>query len=337
MATPSHQPTPESIFQALNAYQRSEALKGGIDLELFTHIADGASTTSELAARCKANERGIRILCDFLTIDGFLTKNNGAYGLSPEAAIFLNKKSPAYIGSFADFLLHPINTAKYQNMAEIVRNGGALPSQMGHMDPDHPIWVNFARSMAPMAAMAGRALAPIVTKPGTPVKVLDIAAGHGWYGISVAQFNPAAQIVAVDWKNVLSVALENAAKAGVTDRYQTVPGSAFDVDFGSGFDLVLLPNFLHHFGHAANVALLKKIRAAIKPGGQVATLEFVPNDDRVTPSVPAAFSLIMLATTDQGDAFTFRELDQMFRDAGFRESTIQDLPQSPNRLILSNA
>jgi 2-polyprenyl-3-methyl-5-hydroxy-6-metoxy-1,4-benzoquinol methylase len=319
----------------MNAYQRSMTLKGAIDLELFTHIADGATTAAELARRANASERGIRILCDYLTIQGFLSKTGQTYGLSPDAAVFLNKKSPAYMGSMADFLVHEVNLSKYRDIAAVVRHGGALPSPDGHMDPDNPIWVEFARSMAPMAAMGGRNLAPIVTQPGTPVKVLDIAAGHGLYGISVALFNPAARIVAVDWKNVLAVALENAARVGVTDRYQTISGSAFEVDFGSGYDLVLLPNFLHHFSPAANTALLKKIRAALKPGGRVATLEFVPNDDRISPPMPAAFSMIMLATTDHGDAFTFHELDQMFRDAGFGESKLQDMPQSPQRLILT--
>jgi 2-polyprenyl-3-methyl-5-hydroxy-6-metoxy-1,4-benzoquinol methylase len=337
MSTPAQQPSPEVIFNAMNAYQRSMTLKGAIDLELFTHIADGATSAAELARRCSASERGVRILCDYLTIQGFLTKNDGNYGLSPDAAVFLNKKSPAYMGSMANFLVHEVNLSKYRDIAAVVRHGGAIPSPEGHMDPDNPIWVEFARSMAPMAAMAGRTLAPMMTKPGTPIKALDIAAGHGLYGISVAQFNPAAQVVAVDWKNVLAVAVENAAKAGVSDRYQTVPGSAFEVDYGSGFDLVLLPNFLHHFDASANTALLKKIHAALKPGGLVATLEFVPNPDRITPPMPAAFSLIMLASTDRGDAYTFRELDQMFRDAGFGESTVQDMPQSPQRLILTKA
>ncbi len=237
----------------------------------------------------------------------------------------------------ANFLLHELNLSRYRDVAAVVRHGGALPSSDGHMDPENPIWVEFARSMAPMAAMAGRTLAPMVTRPGVPVKVLDIAASHGLYGIAVAQFNPAARIVAVDWKNVLAVALENASKTGVSDRYQTVPGSAFDVDFGSGFDLVLLPNFLHHFNASTNTALLKKIHAAMKPGGLVATLEFVPNPDRISPTMPAAFSLIMLASTEHGDAYTFRELDQMFRDAGFGESTVQDMLQSPQRLILTKA
>ena len=106
MASPSTQPNPEVIFETMNAFQRSMTLKGAIDLDLFTHIADGATTASALARQCSASERGIRILCDFLTTHGLLTKTGEHYGLSPDAAVFLNKKSPAYMGSMANFLVH---------------------------------------------------------------------------------------------------------------------------------------------------------------------------------------------------------------------------------------
>jgi len=53
---------PLPIFNALNAYQQTMALKGAIELELFTHIAEGAVTAPEIAQRCHAAERGIRIL-----------------------------------------------------------------------------------------------------------------------------------------------------------------------------------------------------------------------------------------------------------------------------------
>jgi len=98
-----------------------------------------------------------------------------------------------------------------------------------------------------------------------PMRVLDIAAGHGLFGIEIAKQNPQAHIVAVDWARVLDVAYENACKAGVGERYERLPGSAFDVDYGGPYDAVLLTNFLHHFDVAACVGLLKKVRAALKP------------------------------------------------------------------------
>jgi ubiquinone/menaquinone biosynthesis C-methylase UbiE len=331
----NQKPTPALVFEALNRYQHTMALKGAIDLELFTRMAEGATTPAAIAAKCNASERGVRILCDYLTVLGFLTKADGNYGLTQESALFLNKRSPAYMGTIASFLVSPTALADFRDVAALVRKGGTLDGA-GTMEPENDVWVDFARSMVPIATIVAQVVAPIVAEPERKQKVLDIAAGHGMYGISVARHNPAAEIVAVDWNKVLDVAVENAAKAGVRDRYRTIPGSAFAVDFGTGYDLVLLPNFLHHFDVPTNVELLKKIRAAMNPAGRVATVEFVPNDDRVSPPIPASFAMMMLGRTERGDAYTFRELDQIFREAGFGESRMQDLEPSPQRLVLTN-
>ncbi len=329
------QPNPASVVEALNAYQRSFALKGAIELEVFTHIADGAATSDEIAPRCNASARGMRILCDYLTIAGFLTKHGNRYGLTLDSATFLSKRSPAYMGTVANFLLTDEHLTNFRDMAAVVRKGGVVQSDEGNMSAENPVWVEFARSMVPMVALFARTMAPIVAEPGKEMKVLDIAAGHGMFGIEVAKHNTVAEIVAVDWKNVLEVALENARAAGIADRYRTIAGSAFDVDLGSGYDVALLPNFLHHFDPATNIALLKRIRAAMNPDGLLATLEFIPNEDRVTPPSPASFALMMLGSTAHGDAYTFREYDRMFREAGFGESRQVDFGPAPQQLILT--
>src|SRR5207247_1296378 len=159
---------PSAVFQALAAYQETEALRAAIEIDLFTALGAGAATAKEIAARCNASERGVRILADYLVVNGFLGKDGRRYALAPVAEL---------LASLLD-------------------------------------------------AAAGR-----------PWKVLDIAAGHGLFGITLARYNPKAEIVAVDWKNVLAVAEENARAAGIADRFQTLPGSAFEVDYGSGYDL----------------------------------------------------------------------------------------------------
>jgi hypothetical protein len=86
MTTPRDTPSPDIVFGTLFAYQGTAALRCAIDLELFTAIDEGARTVSALASRCRASERGIRILCDFLSSAGFLTKSDGDYALTPESA-----------------------------------------------------------------------------------------------------------------------------------------------------------------------------------------------------------------------------------------------------------
>ena len=112
-----------------------------------------------------------------------------------------------------------------------------------------------------------------------------------------------------------------------------LPGSAFDVPFGGPYDAVLLTNFLHHFDVPTCVGLLKKVRAALKPGGISATLEFMPNEDRVSPPMAAGFSLTMLTSTPAGDAYPFSELEAMHHEAGFQQVTAHPVARSPHTVV----
>ena len=330
------QPTPALLFDTVNGYQRTAAIKAAIELEIFTAIARGQQTAAEIAQARGTSERGTRILCDYLVIIGFLTKGDGRYELTPESAVFLDKESPAYLGSMIDFTLSPMLVDNFRDLTEAVRKGGAA-GETKPLEPEHPVWVKFARAMAPMMSMPAQQLARLVDpEANQPLKILDIAAGHGLFGIALAKQNPHAEITAVDWPNVLEVAKENAAAAGVSARHHLKPGSAFDVDYGTDYDLVLLTNFLHHFDIASCESLLRKVNSALKDGGRAATLEFVPNEDRVSPPQAAAFSLTMLGATPAGDAYTFAELGEMCREAGFSRSEFHELPPTIHRVVISH-
>ena len=329
-------PTPERIFNTLNAYQQTAALKSAIELDVFTAIGAGANTTTAIAAKTGAAEKGVRILCDYLTIQGFLTKEQGRYALTQESAVFLDRKSPACAGSMAKFLGGEELRSNFESLTQAVRNGGSLSSGRDNTKPNDEFWVAFARSMAPLTVPSSEFIAGLLrADEGKPCKVLDIAAGHGMYGITVARKNPKAEIVALDWPAVLQVAQENAQKFGVADRYSMRAGSAFEVEMGSGYDCVLLTNIFHHFDVPTCEKLMRRVHTALKPGGKAITLEFVPNEDRVSPPTAAAFSLIMLANTDTGDAYTFAEYEKMFRNAGFVKSTLHPLSEMPQQVVVS--
>src|SRR2546423_13740426 len=200
----SGQPAPALLFDTFNAYQRTQAVKTAIELELFTAIGEGTTTAKEIAERCETSERGIRILCDFLTIIGFLTKQDARYGLTLDSATFLDKRSPAYMGTVSEFILSPHIVDNFDRLTEAVRNGGCTTDSA--LEPDHPMWVNFARAMAPMMAMPAQLLAQLVDpEKNKPLRVLDIAAGHGLYGLAFAKQNPEVEVTAGDWPNVLGV------------------------------------------------------------------------------------------------------------------------------------
>jgi 2-polyprenyl-3-methyl-5-hydroxy-6-metoxy-1,4-benzoquinol methylase len=332
-----HGPSPELFFDTISAYQRTESLRAAIEIDLFSHVAAGRHTADELAKPCQAGPRGIRILADHLTIMGFLNKHEDRYELTADTKVFLDRKSPAYLGGTLNFLLAPGLRECFQQLTAAVRRGGTAISDEGTVSHDNPIWVEFARAMAPLMQMPAQLLTDLVGgEKSQPLRVLDVAAGHGLFGISIANRYPQSHITAMDWPNVLTVAQENARRAGVGQRYSLLPGSAFDVDWGGPYDIVLLTNILHHFDKPSCERLAAKAYKALAPGGRALTLEFVPEPDRITPPSTANFALVMLATTAHGDAYTFAELKSIFAGAGFRNSEFRALPPTTQQAVVSH-
>jgi 2-polyprenyl-3-methyl-5-hydroxy-6-metoxy-1,4-benzoquinol methylase len=334
MTTQIQQPTPERFFSAVNSYQLTEAIKSAIELEVFTAVSEGSTTAAMIAKRCRATERGMRILCDFLTIHGFLTKQATTYSLAPDSALFLDRNSTAYVGSAIEFLLTPRLRECHAHLTEAVRRGGTALGN-GMLDPDNPDWVKYAQGMMPSVRRNAEIVAAELRKEREAHKVLDLAASHGLFGISVAKQNPGAHIYASDWKNVLEVAQKNADAMGVGDRYHLIPGSAFETDFGNGYDLALITNLLHGFDAPTCTNLMRKVHIALNPGGRAAIAEYVPNSDRVSPPIAAAFSLTMLAATASGDAYTFAELESIAKAAGFVGVALSAVELGRNSLVIA--
>ncbi|MGC2718032.1 MAG: class I SAM-dependent methyltransferase, partial [Candidatus Acidiferrales bacterium] len=329
--------TPERVMEAFRGYQRTAAMKAAIELDLFTLIGAGKNSVAELAAAAHASERGIRILCDNLAVEGFLNKAGAAYTLAPDAQVFLDRKSPSCINdAAAGFFASQEVIRSFDSLAEAVRKGGTAAQGEGMMDPNDPLWVDFAVSMVSVQRPMASGLAKVLNaEAGNPWKVLDIASGHGLFGVVLAARNPNAEIYSQDWAPVLEVAQKNADAAGVSARFHKIPGDAFKEDLGSGYDLVLLTNFLQLLDVAAIEIFLKKVYRVLKPGGRVVTVGFIPNEDRISPPAPGLFSLMMLATTPGGDAYTFSDYDRMFRAARFTRSEQVALPNVPQQLIIS--
>jgi len=343
MTTPPNgsAPDPGRIIGMMTAFEQTAALSAAIGLGLFSAIAKGARTVDALSEACAAAPRGVRILADTLVVFGLLTKVDGLYGLTPEAAAFLDEAQPTYIGAAARFLASPEKIALYfDDAVGWARRGG--PVDQANTTPDSAVWVDFARGMANfMRPVAERLAETLASLAPADSRILDIAAGHGLFGIEIAKRREDAHITALDWAAVLEVALENAQSAGVGDRFETRAGSAFEAELGGPYDLVLIPNFLHHFDDATCVAFLTRVAASLsnpqgdRPGGAAAIVEYTPDATRVAPPVPALFALSMLTGTPAGDAYMAEDLAQMCRLADLDDIAIAPLARTQQTLLLA--
>lgn len=326
--------SPENFVDRLFfGYQYTAALKAALELDVFTAIGEGCADVASLAERCSAAPRGIAALCNSLVVMGFLTKSSDSYAQSTDAGVFLDRRSPTYIGGSHEFAAAPEMTALVlQDPAGTVRSGGA--AGLANTTPDHPIWVRYARAMAPFSARVAELVVQQMGK-APPRRVLDIAAGHGLFGIAFGRRFAECRVTGLDRRGVLAVARENATAAGIAERYDTIEGNAFEVAWGDGYDAVLVPNFLHFFDMASSTDILRRARAALVPGGHVAIVEFVPNDDRVSPPFPALFTMFMLFTTPAGTTYTAPELAGMLANAGFGSPQVTPLLPTPSTLVLA--
>jgi 2-polyprenyl-3-methyl-5-hydroxy-6-metoxy-1,4-benzoquinol methylase/predicted transcriptional regulator len=326
----------ELFFQTVHAHQRSESLKAAIQLGVFTAIGDGAEA-EEIASRCNASVRGIRILCDYLVMVGFIEKaKTGGYKLTPDSKTFLDSRSPFFVGGTVELMLSPHMTDGFKDLATVVRTGTTTLERGGILAPEHPVWVNFARTMTPLVRMPAEVLASILgSDTARSWKVLDVAAGSGLFGIAVAKRYPRSQVVALDWQNVLAIAKENAVSEGVASRYSVIPGSAFEVELGRDYDVALVPNFLHHFDLGTIETFMSKIFEALKPGGRAVLLEIVPNEDRISPPNSVTFSMIMLGNTKGGNAYTFSEFQSILQRIGFANVELRPMPPTPFSVIFA--
>ncbi len=326
------QPTPLKFMEAVNGIQKAAVARAAIELDVFTRLGEGLSTAGEVAAACACAPRGMRVLLDALTVLDLVVKHEGRYTLTRDSALFLDRRSPEFMGSCVEFQHAPFMQSAFLHFTDAVRRGGAVTEPEGTVAPEHEVWVRYARDMMPLALPQARKAAEVA---GAVFSVVDLAAGHGMFGITILQHSPHARCLAVDWPNVLELARENAQKAGVQDRYETSPGNAFEVDLGRNHDLILLPNILHHFDRQACETLLRRAHSALRPAGRVFVVELVPHEDRVTPSAPAWFATMMLATTPQGDAYTLSEYTSMLAATGFAKPEPHPIPGSARTLLVS--
>ena len=248
---------------------------------------------------------------------GLLTKEGGKYGLTPLASEHLVPGKPMYLGDMRNIFASPMFWSAMPRLAETVKKGGTTMETHAET-PAHPFWETFAQSSAAMAFPGSMALDGIVGKwiDGKPkCRVLDIAAGSGIYGFTLAK-HPNVELVSLDWPNVLEKTREWAGRLGVDGkRVSYKAGNLFEVDYGGPYDLILLSHVYHHFDAPTCAALTKKVASALAPGGRVAVQDMVYDPMLENPGA-AMFSVVMLMWTQKGESFSLADYTKWFAEAG---------------------
>jgi ubiquinone/menaquinone biosynthesis C-methylase UbiE len=307
---------PQPLMQMWFSFAPSYILHAAVDLDVFSHIAAGNGTAAEVARAAQATKRGTRMLLDALTGLGLLSKRDGRYELAPLAAEYLVRGRPNY----AAWILEtgePL--ASWNRLSDTIRSGRSQ-RPVDHQEEAERFFPVLVRSLHVFNREQGRRLAEALGAGGTRsgLHVLDVACGSGVWGIAIAEADPRSRITAQDFPGVLDLTREYLQRHGVERQYDFAPGDLNEVDFGENrFDLAILGHVVHSEGEKSSRALFRRVHRALKPGGRVAILDMVPNDERTGPPFPLFFALNMLVQTTQGDTFTLAEYTRWLNEAGF--------------------
>lgn len=284
---------------------------------VFDLLDESPKTVGELAEQSGASERGLAAILNSLVALELLAKDGDRYSLTPESATFLVSTKPGFHGNLFHHMTDQI-LPKWMQLDHAVRTGKPTIAVNAEHDRAH-FFAGFVESLFPLSYHAAQTLGDHlgVSNATQPIRVLDIAAGSGVWGIALAEKSPHVRISAVDWPEVLEVTKKVAARHRVADRLNAIPGDIREADFGKGHHVATLGHILHSEGRERSRELLRKVFDALAPGGTIAIAEFVPNDDRTGPPQPLLFAVNMLVNTDQGDTFTFAEMNEWLRETGF--------------------
>ena len=318
--------TPERIMQMAWGYAPPLIIQAAVSCGLFDRLDRSPKTAQQLAKQAGASERGISAILNALVGLQLLSRKGDRYALTPESAAFLVSSKAPYYGAFFHHTTEQL-IPKWLQINKVVRTGKPAMA-VNHERDGESFFVDFVETLFPLSYPAAKALGEHLqlSKSKDPVNVLDIAAGSGVWGIALAEQSRHVRMTAVDWPSVLKVTERTARRHGVGNRLKTLPGDLLKVNYGNGHHIATLGHILHSEGKERSRRLLKKTFDALCPGGTIAIMEFVVNHDRTGPPMGLLFAVNMLVNTKAGDTFSFEEISQWLREAGFRKPRLLEVP-----------
>ena len=326
--------TPDTIIQHLWSARSAMVLVAGVNLEVFTHIANGKRTVADIARAAKANKRGMEYLIDALVGLDYLTKKGDRYGLTPASEAFLVKGKGTYMGAFTEETM--MNYQAWGQLTEVVKTGKPLIKAESDATA-REFFPRLVTAIFPMSFGGAQAVARSLTdkQKAKIKKILDVGAGAAPWSIAFAQAIPEARVTVVDYAEVTPIARQYAERFGVADRFEELSGSYHDVNFGRHqYDLAILGHIIHLEGEKRGKKLLKKTAAALREGGMLLIAEMVPNDTRTRPALPLVFGLNMLLHSSEGGVYTMKQYREWLKEAGFTKIWTVDAP-APSPIILA--
>jgi ubiquinone/menaquinone biosynthesis C-methylase UbiE len=315
---------PVAAGHAMFGMPMARVMIAGQRLGIFARLARGAAKGDQVAQDLGMDPAGTMLLLDSLAALEHVDKRKDQYSLSRSGRKWLDPDSPDYVGTYIEHCFD--YWSWWDRLEDIVRTGEGI--EIHDFAPGDPHWETYIRGQFELARISSPEVAKALRLPPRPESLLDVAGGHGWYSAELCRRHPTLHATVLDLPGSAAVGRRIIAEQGMSDRVRHVDGDMMSADLGGPHDGALVFNIVHHLPPEQNIALLRRIHAALQPGGTVAVLDlWLPEDDR-RPDASAMLGLFFYLTSSAA-TYAERDVRAWLTDAGFeriRKVGIRRLP-----------
>jgi 2-polyprenyl-3-methyl-5-hydroxy-6-metoxy-1,4-benzoquinol methylase len=312
---------PVPIADTMGALLLARTVMTATSLGIFDALADGARSARAVAAVCGTDLQATGKLLFALAGSRYLQVADDRYVLAPMARKILLQSSP---GSVRDAVLHRyLDVALLEHAEEFVRTGQCAEF---HANLTSGEWGLYQRGQRAHAVFSAREVARRMPIRANPERMLDVGGGHGYYSVALCRWYPALRSTILDLPQAAEHSAPALAREDVADRVDYRTGNALTEDLGHGvYDLILVANLIHHFDEPGNRDLMRRIGAALRPGGYCVILEFFRSTSARRAGQIGALLDFYFAISSAAGTWSFGEVARWQRDAGL-------VPRRPLRL-----
>lgn len=318
--------SPDSIIDSILAYRRAKVLMVAAYYKVFDHL-QRPCTAAQLARRLSLHPRATEIVLDSLTASGYLLKSSSRYRNSAVASSRLVSTAPAYMGDNLKY--QEIISEAWQDLRGCLKRGEATRPLSYWLDEHEGFTDEYIRGMANIAKNPAAEIARLVPSRGSQ-SLLDLGCGPGSYSAAFLDTNPLLTADLFDLPGTLKITgalMSN--RPALRGRYRLRPGNYLTDSYGRArYDIALLSHITHDESPASNLRMLRKCRAALRPGGRAVIHDFIVDEKRTAPEFGALFSVHMLAYTAGGRTYTLREYKGWLEKAGFTKLRVRRIGQA---------
>lgn len=323
--------SPAPLEALLSGVHQSYALLAGLQLDLFTQLADGPRTVEQLAAAVGGDPQRLAALLHFLVSMEFLTVADGRFANTALADRWLVRGRPgSYVGMAGQ--LTEVWGAVAQTAASI---------QTGHACGAHD-YTQISREQQ-LAIYQGldagvetavQRLAAQVDFAGCRT-VLDAGGGSGALAVALTRRYPHLRATVAELPNVVPLTAELVAAAGASDRVATLASDLLAGPLSGGFDVAILRSVVQVFGADEARQVIANVAAALRPGGTLCIGGMVADDSRLSPPSAVQYGFIAVSFYEQGQAYTGSEYRSWLAAAGLADVAFHWGPPGMGCLIVA--